>query len=230
MFKKTMTPGVLAVALAATMLVGTATADAVLPTGLASGSEYQVLFVTSGGTTATSTNMLDYNNFVKQQAAQSPTLQALGATWTAVASTESVDAMDNCPTYAAIPIYNTNGVLVASGSAQFWNQNLSSPPDYDQFGTNLGAIPVWTGFVGSYYLGNTYPSSGLDCPPVNIGLAASTSEWLNSSVASSVNNFGLYALSSPVTVTPEPASLTLLGSALLGLAGVIYLRRRRAKA
>jgi len=32
------------------------------------------------------------------------------------------------------------------------------------------------------------------------------------------------------TVVPEPGTLTLLGLALLGLAGVVYLRRRRAKA
>ena len=39
----------------------------------------------------------------------------------------------------------------------------------------------------------------------------------------------IYGLSSPIAVVPEPATLALLGTSLLGL-GLVYLRRRRAKA
>jgi hypothetical protein len=49
-------------------------------------------------------------------------------------------------------------------------------------------------------------------------------------VISETADHSLYAISSPITIpVPEPATFTLLGAALLGL-GVVYLRRRRAKA
>ncbi len=47
-------------------------------------------------------------------------------------------------------------------------------------------------------------------------------------------SFSIYVLSAPIPLnsnpTPEPSSLIIWGSALLGFAGVSYLRRRRAKA
>ena len=71
MCDKTIVRGFLVVALAATMLGGTAMADAILPTGLAPGSKYQILLVTSGGMAATSSNIQDYDNFVTAEAENS---------------------------------------------------------------------------------------------------------------------------------------------------------------
>ena len=52
MLDKTMVQSLVAVALVATMFAGTAVAQVVLPTGLPPGSQYEIAFVTSDGTTA----------------------------------------------------------------------------------------------------------------------------------------------------------------------------------
>ena len=74
MLDKTMVRSLVAVALVATMFAGTAVAQVVLPTGLPPGSQYEIAFVTSDGTTATSTDINDYNSFVTAEAAFSSSL------------------------------------------------------------------------------------------------------------------------------------------------------------
>ena len=89
------------------------------------GSQYQLVFVTSDATTAESTNIADYNSFVRQEAAQNSSLPA--ATWNVVASTATVNAVNNALTYSSIPIYNTHGQLVASGSSGFGIPRIPPP-------------------------------------------------------------------------------------------------------
>ena len=76
-------------------------ADVILP-NLPSGSEYELVFVTSGGTSSTSSNIDDYNTFVTQQAALSSSLPT-GLTWRAVGSTATVNAIDNAPHGTTFP-------------------------------------------------------------------------------------------------------------------------------
>jgi hypothetical protein len=229
MFAKAIVRGLLAAVLAATTLRGTAMADTILPTGLAPGSQYQILFVTSDGTTATSSNIADYNSFVTQETNESPTLAALEATWTALASTPTFSA-SNASNTTNIPIYDTQGNMLEQNFQGLFTDNTTEGPLYDQNGLASQPYAVWTGIPGvgggppsGHQLGTTYPIIG--CPDV-----VPWGQWLDAGYTSSAaQNFPLYALSSPITVVPEPATLTLLGSALLGL-GVVYLRRRGAKA
>jgi hypothetical protein len=224
MSKKTMVRGLLAGALA-TMVGGAAMGDAILPT-LPPGSQYQIILVTSDGTTATSSNIADYDNFATQEADQSPTLAALGVTWTAVAST-ATSAANQATNTTTIPLYDTNADYEAPNFPGLWKLGVPAP-DYTQTGAEFASGKnfrfVWTGsFPGgrtSFPLGTADPEAGM----------LDSSDWLYGQQFPASDIFSLYAISSPITVqAPEPATLTLLGSALLGL-GVVYLRRRRAEA
>ena len=131
-------------------------ADVILP-NLPSGSEYELVFVTSGGTSSTSSNIDDYNTFVTQQAALSSSLPT-GLTWRAVGSTATVNAIDNAPTWDNIPIYNTYGQLIADGQTDLWDGSIQNPIMYDQDGSLQPHIPVWSGTLAD---GTAIPGGAL---------------------------------------------------------------------
>src|ERR1700678_176359 len=115
------------------------------PAGLSPGEQYRLVFVTSDTTTATSTNIADYNAFVTTEANADPQLAALNVAWAALASTSSVDAYENIGGAFTTPIYNLDGQLVADGSSGLWGgNNLADPIDVDQYGDLLQAN-VWGG-------------------------------------------------------------------------------------
>ena len=143
-------------------------------------------------------------------------------------------------------MYNTAGQLVADSGCHLYSGTLYNPIEYDQNGNLRGptvsglladpyAVPTGANADGSISSPNGWWSLG----SIDNGMGASfgysnqTTQWLasgNGAIGPNSNPFPLYALSSPITApTPEPSTLTLLGSALLGL-GVVYLRRRGAKA
>ncbi len=215
-------------ALAATMLTQLTRADAIHLPDLPAGSKYQLIFVTADTHDARSSDIGVYNIFVTQQAAQAPSLPS--ATWWAVGSTSSVDARDNALAYQSIPIYDLEGNLVATGYDQLWSGQLQAPVAYDQLGDFHSGRAVWTG---------TEPDGTKGATPNPLGTANAYSGttalgnvyWLTDGTGSTCSGESMYGLSSliivPSSPVPEPGTLTLLGSALLGLAGVT-LRRRRA--
>jgi len=203
---------------------GIAAAAFIPPAGV---SEYRLLFTTAGARDATSSNIADYNAFVAAQAAMAGDLPS--AVWTAVASTASVDAVDNVDcgvTCNALPIYLMNGVKLADDIAAFFNAGsmaLPVTPNVDQFGAGRSSN-VWTGTLDG---GGGVPGAELGVGVSALGLSTESNYFMLFSAASSSPSdlFPLFAISDAITAAPEPAS----GAALLaaGLLVTRVFRRRR---
>lgn len=199
-----------------------------VPAGLAPGSHYQLIFVTAGTMPATSTNISDYNTFVAGQL--TPALAALDTTWTAVASTNAVNAFNNAPAYAGVPVYNLDGEEVftgSDGSYPMYGNNTEAflnAPDWTQNGVEDQGLAVWTGsnfngqnYTVSYFfhfgLGSTTPFGGIDGPAIGYDYyipltdplyeSISTADWIFGDFDISGVDHSLYALSGELTV-PVP--------------------------
>lgn len=195
------------------------------PTGLAPGTQYQLLFVTSDLSFATSTNIADYNTFVTNEAALNATLAAFdsanGVTWTAIGSTTTVNANANAPSSGLV--YNLGNTELASSGV--YGGSLLSPVSLDENG-NSSTNDVWTGSTtsgtvagGINDLGQTFPNNGFADVATGAWIASGNGIFSN-------NGLSLYALSSVITVpqsssTPEPGTLGLTA----GAAFLLFSRR-----
>jgi hypothetical protein len=204
-------------------------AGVIPPIGLAPGTPYQLVFVTQDGITGTAGTEAPYNAFVNAEAALSPTLPS--AIWSAITSTADGTAANlNAPS-GGLPVYNTAGQLVASAATGIYTSALDTPIAYDQFGNPATGDPPLFASTGAVWTGSLY--TGGPVLPMGTGNPTSgtfvlqTSGWADSGSFNPVFSLQVYALSSPITSTPEPATLTLLGSALLLLGGIQLLRWRR---
>jgi hypothetical protein len=204
------------------------------PAGLNPGDSYRVAFVTSSGrSAASSTNISVYNNWVNDIANTGSTLTAsLGVNWTVIGSTVAVNAFDNTNTIpgtdgSGIPIFNTIGDKIADSYSDLWDGSLDFPVGYTQTGAGLSTRV----FTGSFPNGSRYPGyelGGGGPPSVMAGLSeAFGSPWITVQTRSNSEQWPMYGLSEQITVVPIPASILLLGSGLVALAGF---RRQGRKA
>ena len=113
------------------------------PDGLGGGDQFRLLFLSSTKTDATSTDIADYNTFIRDLAATGHTdIQAYSAGFRAVGYTPAVDAQDNTGTNtntdgAGVLIYWLNGTKVADDNADFYDGDWDDEAnDKDQSGTN----------------------------------------------------------------------------------------------
>ena len=211
-------------------------------------TQYQIAFVTAGTTTVGSADISYYNAFVSAQATgayATGTLSTIApegsTTWKAIVSTPTSNARENAPSYANVPIFNTAGELVASGSSQLWSgTEILNPIKYDQDGASIyGRLSwwVWTGTdsyglaVPGYALGEITLSPGSATGPYLAAwdpqasdLSLYSAPWISESYiygyASAVQEASgpIYALSSPIAI-PEPAPLFLLAVGAMALLG-----------
>jgi hypothetical protein len=192
-----------------------------VPTGLAPGSQYRLVFVTADTYTATSSSITDYNNDVNTEAAASA-LAALGTTWLDIGSTATVNAIDNIGIDSGVPIYDLEGNLIANDAGN----PIFSPIMFTELGTYLYTL-VWT---GSTWEGDTSAGSALGDPgDVIYGVDGLTNDhqWITAGFDSPSDGAlnGLYGISEVLTVpsaTPEPST-----TAMVILAGALTFFARR---
>ncbi len=224
------------------------------PAGLTPGESFRFVFVTDGTTTATSTNIADYNSFVKTQAGGA-TYNGSLITWYAIASTLSTTAVANIgENTSQIPIYMADGTKVTSAdnSTGLWSgQNLNAGISEDLRGVNFWGTnkPVWTGsdqygtlsLASIYYLGTTDNAPGVNHPDVGYGLSGLiTTKWVDAGVLSEYTIVGggpvdavlpLYGISqvltvSPAVVVPEPTTIWMAAGGVCAGVACSWWRRR----
>ncbi len=180
----------------------TVSADSPLvPAGIGPGDSFRLLFVTSATTTATSTDIADYNAFVQDRAATTTDLASFSEQFTALISTSEMDARDNTETTGeGVPIHWLGGEKVADDYADLYDGDWDSVAGMTEDGDDYTGL-VWTGGnkagekSGQHHAGAAETRLG-DLSDVTLPLSSPQS-------ATSTESYPLYALS-PVITVAEP--------------------------
>jgi hypothetical protein len=138
-----------------------------LAVSLTSSGSFRLMFVTSGQTAATSTDIATYNSHAQDHAAGSPFLHSFKDTFRALASTSAVNARANTLTRsgdlgASAPIYWVMGNKIADNYADLYDGSWDHTGQSGQYPrTETGATvvdqwEVWTGTTsaGASHTGN----------------------------------------------------------------------------
>jgi hypothetical protein len=202
------------------------------PAGLAPGAHFRFAFITDRTTTAFSSNITDYDNFVNTQAGGA-TYNGTMVTWQVIGSTASVNAIDHTTGPTNDPVYLSDGTLVATSTTTsamgLWSGTLQHAINEDQTGRATSFIFVWTGTSST----GTAVSGG-SLGPFNVvesGVPQNNdSTWVESSGFNPADSFPLYGISTDLIVpasVPEPSSWLTLGIGLSATTLISWSRHRR---
>ena len=196
-----------------------------VPSGLAVGGEFHLLFVSSSGRDATSRDMADYNRFVRNRAAAGHTairpyaggFRTLGSTlqWPDGGVTAFANTGTDPASTTGRPVYWLNGGKIANtyrdffdvraqfGDRRYW-QDRSPTDEHGRAAArncSVGGAPhvcVFTGFGPQNPLGGLFPSTGV--PTVQPGTGPEPGLDYLARVTSAADVGRLYGLSPPFRV------------------------------
>jgi hypothetical protein len=200
------------------------------PTGLSPGESFRFVFLTDGTTNANSPNIADYNSFVNAQAGGA-TFNGSVVLWVAIASTPTVNAIDNIGQTPISGVYLADGTLVtpSTTSSGMWSGGILNPINEDLSGTKSEGTPVWTGTY-IYGLGNPGYQLGTETPVYGISASSNSPAWVNEQLAGASATFSMYGISQvlyAVSAVPEPSTLLMAGMAISAGCALGWSRRRR---
>ncbi len=210
----------------------------IIDPGLGAGNQYRLMFRTTLTHDATSNDISVYNAFVTSVSNANATLAALGTTWMAVGSTDTVDARDNTNTNpltdTGVPIYLLDGTTkIADNNADLWDGTIDAFIERDENGDLNQGGSVFTGSVADGTAA-TFAALGTGFGFSNAGLPnATNSNWIAASAPATTTSLTFFAISGlieeGVALPPlsEPGTLAVFGLSLLGLSIV---RRRNHNA
>jgi hypothetical protein len=198
------------------------------PAGLTPGDSFRFAFVTEGTTTATSSNIADYNSFVNMQAGGA-TYNGSVVNWDAIGSTATVNAIDNVGQQPIVGVFLADGTLVTTSTTTtgLWSGTLSNAIIEDLSSVANFAF-VWTGttsagVAATVGVASSGPLGDIQHPTQGASYL-SASDWVDigDGNAPPVGSFGMYAISDVLvvpTAVPEPSTLLMASISLLaGLA------------
>ena len=195
------------------------------------GDTYHFVFVTSTGTTATSSDIGDYNDTVQGCANATATYDIgvdEGVGWKVIGST-AIPAIDNThttytDTEPGYPIFLLDGsTTVAFSYKDLWDDDdIRHEVNLTEVGGSPPTVNVWTGTVED---GSAHPLSLGSSPEVRAGNSNwnTGKKWINNEPRDPNDTASLYALSTTLHIVPEPATLALLA---LGLPFVMRRKRK----
>jgi len=185
------------------------------PAGLTPGDTFRFVFITDDVMSASSSNIADYNDFVNTEA-EGATYNGSIVSWVAIGSTSSVNAINNVG-QSASPVYLADGTFVTSSttSTGLWSGSLQNPIDEDLSGSLLKNLAVLTGTTTSGVasrdpLGNFSSITDGDSGNTN-------GRWVQALAIPSFLSERMYGISQVLTVVPEPSSLVMAGTAIIGI-------------
>ena len=200
---------------------------------VAPGETFRWVFVTSGTTDATSSDISYYNEFVNHAAdiVATPITGVLGKSniaqieWKAIASTESVYAIDNIGASPA-GIYTPPSDLVATGTLDLFDGDILAPIMFTE-NVTLYSGQVWT---GTNTQGRSDPLFSLGGAIFGASFYGYSDQfgpgWIKTGTDLQTEKYPVYAISEELSVVPVPGALILTATGLLSMLGLKRWRRK----
>ena len=184
------------------------------PPGLGVGDSFRLLFVTSTGRNASSSNIADYSRFVQGRAAAGHSaVRSFSSKFRVLASTHSVDARDHTgtrytSTNKGVPIYWLDGDKVADDYEDFYDGSWDNK-------SRKGKNESGNAFSNSSWIWSGTRNDGTESPNAlgvnrvtRIRLSSGATLWADDGSAFlNSNSWSLFSLSPVITLVDEVAVL-----------------------